>query len=432
MDQILLQELHFNPKFSLHPKQKEIFKQIIEWKTQPPISKTGRSSYLLVENEDIPFEGIKIKGCGYFDLYENKVFKPVSKEKYDAHIKDTPDGVKERHYQIEVDSDGVMTLGIPGKRPFGAQTLDRAKLEYDVHETLYNKIYKSGDKGDKNNIFYPFYFPVGYGEYKDLKSENEKLGITMLGLPIKTETPLAAYFEAKTEEAGFRISNYLMEYWQKNFAPLGQATPLINDLIDTLKHLSFEFGRSLSLFHEHFVDFDSHFFNATVNSKNQNVILYDFDHVLKASEIPPKQYFYYALKDFAIGFVAVLSNFLLSGWIDVIKKTDIKPDDIIRGYIEGYFNSFPKEKLNINFINKLWEQTIDLSLNDLFSIPMAKRIHPVHEFCEKQRDRLYIDIFNIMFNKIKEKNPELDISLNEHEKTIAEFFKSRNKAIKTM
>lgn len=411
-----LKKIYFSDRFDFTEGQKEIFKEVIEWQTQPPLVKTGRSSFLLIEDEKFPFKGIKIKGCGYFDVQKNIVAQPSAEEGYDAHIQDAPDGVKEIHYQIEVNDKGELVYSVPEKRPFGAQLFKKAKLEYEVNEYLLSKW-----KGELED--FPFYFPLGFAEYKDLAYKKEPLGVTLLGIPGDAEIPLGYYFDGKLEDEGIRINPYLLTYWQNHNSVAGTNNPDFFDLILTLKKLCFEFGRSLSDFHEHFVDFDSHLFNATVNIENGRVILYDFDHVFYKNKISGQAYFYYALKDFEIGLVAILSNFLLSGLVEgstLFSKIDQPLNDfnIIEGFYEGYFHKLSDAADKHSKL--MWERLLAYASNQLATARQDQKFHLVYDFCEREREKSFMDMLPYLSEKLS-----FEISEDKHKNIIAAFLEQR-------
>ncbi len=411
-----LKKIHFSSKFPFTKGQKDIFKEVIEWRTQPPLVKTGRSSFLLIKEEKLPFKGIKIKGCGYFDIEKNIAAQPSDEEGYDAHIQHAPDGVKEIHYQIEVNDKDELVYSVPEKRPYGAQLFKKAKLEYETNKHLFENW-----NGDVKN--FPFYFPLGYAQYQDLAYKNEPLGVTLLGMPNDAEITLGQYFEGGLEDKGIRINPYLLTYWQKHISIVGSNNPDFFDLISTLKKLCYEFGRSLSDLHDHFVNFDSHLFNASVNSENGRVILYDLDHVTDKNEISDQAYFYYALKDFEIALVAILSNFMLSGLIEgapLFSKIDQPVDDfnIIEGFYKGYFNKLSdtaKEHAKL-----MWERLIIHTSNQILNSPLDKRFHLVYDFCEKEREKSFINVLPYLSKKLS-----FDIDEEKHKKIISAFIDQR-------
>lgn len=411
-----IKDIHFSSKFPFSEGQKNIFKEVIEWQTQPPLVKTGRSSFLLIEDEKFPFKGIKIKGCGYFDIEKNIVSQPSDEEGYDAHIQHAPDGVKEIHYQIEVNDKDELVYSVPKKRPYGAQLFEKAKLEYDVNKFLFEKW-----KGDAKD--FPFYFPLAYAKYQDLSYKGNPLGVTLLGMPQESEIPLGHFFEGKLEEEGIRINPHLLTYWQNHNSVVGANSPDFFDLVSTLKKLCFEFGKSLSDLHEYFVDFDSHLFNATVNQENERVILYDFDHVLGRKDLSQQAYFYYALKDFEIALIAILSNFMLSGLIEgstLFSKIDQPLNDfnIIEGFYEGYFH----ELTDIAQIHakSIWERVIAYASNRMLEAPRDKLFHLVYDFCEREREESFINALPYLSKKFSFKIDE-----DKHKKIISALIEQR-------
>jgi hypothetical protein len=419
--QLPIEHIHFNDEIPLEQGQKDIFAEIIEWRTTPPIVKTGRSTYLITTDENLPFKGIKIKGCGYFDVHNKTAEQPSTKKGYDAYRQDAPDGIKEIHYQIEVDDNDELKYSIPAKRPYGAQLYNKAKLEYEVNE----KLIKSWE-GDMANL--PFYLPIAYAKYKDMYYKNDPLGVTILGMPNKAETHLGACFSGKLEEEGMRINPHLLEYWQNHLAVVGKNNPDYFDLITALKKLCYEFGESLSYLHEYYVDFDSHLFNAAVNNDNGKVILFDFDHVFDNDELSDQAYFYYALKDFEIGLVAILSNFLLSGLaegVTLFEKINQPIDDfnIIEGFYKGYFGK--SSELTKKHAKSIWERLLTFTANNLLSLPQDKQFHLVYDFCEQERDRSYIDVFSYFKEKIQKKRPKFELTQKEHESVIIKLLKQK-------
>ncbi|MFC1656001.1 hypothetical protein ACFL3C_03970 [Patescibacteria group bacterium] len=411
-----LKEIYFSSKFPFTEGQKNIFKEVIEWQTQPPLVKTGRSSFLLIKEETLPFKGIKIKGCGYFDIEKNIASQPSDEEGYDAHIQRAPDGVKEIHYQIEVDDKDELVYSVPEKRPYGAQLSKKAKLEYEVNKYLF-------EKWEGSTKDFPFYFPLGYAEYQDLAYNNEPLGATLLGMQGDAEIPLGQYFEGKLEDEGIRINPHLLTYWQNHTSVVGSNNPDFFDLISTLKKLCFEFGRSLSDLHDHFVDFDSHLFNATVNLENGRVILYDLDHVYGKNKVSDQAYFYYALKDFEVALVAILSNFMLSGLIegaDLFSKIDQPLNDfnIVEGFYEGYFHKLSDAAKE--HAKSTWERLITYASNQLLNSPLEKRFNMVYDFCEKEREESFINAMPYLSKKYS-----FEIDKEKHKKIISAFIDQR-------
>ena len=65
--------------------------------------------------------------------------QPSTDEGYEAHIQHAPDGVKEVHYQIEVNDDDEIYYSVPKKRPYGAQVYDQAVKEFDACKVLLDK-----------------------------------------------------------------------------------------------------------------------------------------------------------------------------------------------------------------------------------------------------------------------------------------------------
>lgn len=416
-----LESIHFNEKFQLQEGQKNIFKDVIEWKAEPPIVKTGRSSFLAIADENLPFRGIKIKGCGYFDIIKKSARKPSTEKDYEAHVQKAPDGIKEIHYQIEVNKNDEPIYSIPSKRPYGGQLYKKAVNEFKVNERLF-------DKWEREMSDFPFYYPVGYAEYKDLKYKGDSLGVTILGMQAPTETPLGYYFEGKFEDEGLRINPYLLEYWQNHVGVLGKKEPDYFDLLLTLKKLCHGFGKTLSHLHEHFVDFDTHFFNATVNPLNKNVILYDFDHVFDVREISAQKYFYFALKDFEIGLVAILSNFMLSGLLEGIvlfEKENKMVDDfnLIEGFYEGYFGELSSQAKDN--VKSMWERFLMFAGNTILKSSPSRHIHLAYDFCEQEREKSYFDIFSYFANKITKLKPEFSLTQEKHSKIISKFLKQK-------
>jgi hypothetical protein len=416
-----LENIKFSERFNLLEGQKQIIKDIIEWRNDPPLCKTGRSSYLMITDDSHPFKGIKIKGCGYFDLHENKRLKPSPTKGYEAHLQNAPDGIKEIHYQIEIDENDEPYYSTPKKRPYGAQLYKKAKLEFDVNKYLIDKW--TGDLND-----FPFYLPLAYAKYKDIEYFGDSLGVTVLGMPMQSEKHLGSYFEGNFEENGLRINPHILSYWQKNIAVAGSNNPDYFDLFTTLKELVFKFGRGLSYLHEHFADFDSHLFNTSVDDESGRVLLFDFDHVFKKDDISAQKYFYLALKDFEIGLVAVLSNLMLSGLIEglvLFEKLDKSPDDynILEGFYEGYFGSLNKQEKDI--VDKLWQETCLFALNKVIKAAKKDRIHLVYNFCETKRNKSYYDIFDSLTNKLKKSNTNLNLDKNKHKQIIDRFLEKR-------
>lgn len=416
-----IEKIEFYDKFPLNGGQKNIIEDVISWKTQPPLVKTGRSTFLIIQEPNLPFKGIKIKGCGYFDPYSNAVMQPSTDEGYEAHIQHAPDGVKEIHYQIEVNNEDEIYYSKPKKRPYGAQLYDQAIKEFEAYKLLLDSW--DGDLKD-----FPFYFPIGYAKYKDMNYDDKPLGVAIFGIGTETEKTLGNYFAGQFEEKGLRISPQILEYWQKNLAPLGKKEPTYFDILLTLQHLSRKFGESLSKLHEHFVDHDSHLFNAAVNSENGQIMIFDLDHVINIDEISAQKYFYYALKDFEIGLVAVMSNIMLSGYIEGVylfqdQNMNFEEHNILRGFFEGYFGEISDD---LNFIVKsLWKRLLIISAEQLLKAEKKDHLSLVHGFCEQERELNYLDIFPYLKEKIKAKKPEFELSKTEHAKIIEKFLKQK-------
>ena len=414
-----LEEIQFNPKFSLLSGQKEILKNIIEWKDTPPVVKTGRSTFLVIDNNNVPFTGIKIKGCGYFDIIKNHSTPPSDKDEFDIHIINGSNGIKEIHYVTKVNDKNELDFMLPEKRPFGGQVFTRAKLEYDANKTLFDNWKDSVEN-------FPFYFPVGYAKYGDLKLNKNNLGVTILGTVAPVEVPLSNYFEGTFEEKGLKINPYIIRYWQKHCAPLGKLDPDYFDLLSALKKLCFEFGRSMRFLHEHYVDFDAHFFNATVNTETGGVILFDFDHVSGVKDMTAQKYFYFSLKDFESGIVAVLSNFLLSGLshgVILFEELSQPYEDYnpVKAYFEGYFGNL-SDKSNTE-AKEIWERIIMLIMNKVINNNPDKVIHIVYDFCEFERKKSYIDMLDQMKEKINKKYRPLILEKDKHKEIIENFYK---------
>jgi len=416
MTYLPLNSIYFSDKFKLEKGQKNILENIITWKQTPPLVKTGRSTYLLIKDSRIPFKGIKIKGCGFFDTQNNSILQPSTEHGYDAHIQYTPDGIKEIHYQVEVNDHDEPIYSIPKKRPYGAQTFDRAKIEFEATNRLLD-IWE-----DKMSDF-PFYFPIGYARYENLFYEDQPLGVTVLGIPTEKETALANYFTGQFDDEGLRINPHLVSYWKKHIAPTGKETPDYFDLLATLKKLSFEFGKTLSFLHKHFVDHDSHLFNATVNNDSEKVVFFDLDHVIDIKKISAQKYFYYALKDFEIGLVAILSNFLLSGIIDglvLFAKSNQSEDNynLLEGFFSGYFgedNEVAKQDAK-----NIWNRLIKFALNELIPSARKNQLKLAYDFCEKERQKSYIDSYRYLKNKMKP-----NLTPEKHATIIARLFEQR-------
>ncbi|MFC1810887.1 hypothetical protein ACFLZH_05285 [Patescibacteria group bacterium] len=419
-------KLHFAEKFPLNKGQKNIIEEIITWKSQPPLVKTGRSTFLIIDEPSLPFKGIKIKGCGYFDPYSNAVMQPSTDEGYEAHIQNQPDGVKEIHYQIEVNDKDEIYFSVPKKRPYGAQIYDQAVKEFEACQTLLNAY-----EGDLKE--FPFYFPIGYAKYKDMIYKDKPLGVCVLGIGDETEKTLGNYFAAKFEEKGLRINPELLEYWQNHLAPLAQKEPRYFDILSTLRHLAKKFGKTLSQLHEHFVDHDSHLFNASVNNKEGQVMIFDLDHVLAVSELSDQKYFYYCLKDFELGLVAVMSNFMLNGLIDglsLFEKENRQIDEfnIIKGFFEGYFGEL-NHSLDFD-VKSLWKRILLTSNNQLLDADHKDKLSITHLFCEHEREQSYLDIFPYLKDKIKQSRPDFDLTQENHTEIINKFLKQKTEISK--
>ncbi len=416
-----IEQIDFSDKFPLNDGQKNIIKDIISWKTQPPLVKTGRSTFLIINEPELPFKGMKIKGCGYFDPFSNAVMQPSTEDSYEAHIQNAPDGVKEVHYQIEVNDDNEIYYSKPKKRPYGAQLYEQAVKEFEAYQLLLEN--RNGDLKD-----FPFYFPIGYAKYKDMEYHGKPLGAAIFGISTETEKCLGNYFAGQFEEKGLRINPQILEYWQNHIAPLGKEEPTYFDILITLQHLTKEFGKSLSKLHEYFVDHDSHLFNAAVNNKNGQVMLFDLDHVKNIENMHSQKYFYYALKDFEIGLVAVMSNLMLSGYIEGVylfqdQNMNFEEHNILRGYFEGYFGKIEDD---LNFIVKsMWKRLLIICAEQLLKADKKDHLPIAHSFCEQERDVSYIDILPYLKKKIQKKYPDFDLSKEEHTKIIEKFLKQK-------
>ncbi|MBA4337070.1 hypothetical protein C0416_04860 [bacterium] len=421
-DQYLpLHTIHFSDKFKLKEGQKKIFEDVVSWRITPPLVKTGRSTYLLIKDTEVPFKGVKIKGCGFFDIQNNSVMQPSTEDGYDSHVQHAPDGIKEIHYQIEVNDQDEPFYSIPKKRPYGGQIFTRAKLEFDATSHLFNK-------WDGKKELFPFYFPVGYARYKNLFYKDEPLGVTILGIPGEKETPLGNYFMGQFEDNGLRINPHVVAYWQKHIAPTGKENPDYFDLLTTIKGLCYEFSKTMKYLHKHFVDHDSHLFNAMVNGENGKVVFFDLDHVLSVKEISAQKYFYYALKDFEIGLVGILSNFLLSGLLDGIvlfEKSNQPADNYnpIEGFFSGYFG-YDNEVAKQDAKN-IWNRTIEFALDKLMKAPRKDQFNMAYNFCEQERKRSYIDTYRYLKNDVKTMFPNFELTPEKHAKIIGDLFEQR-------
>lgn len=412
-----LENIEFSDKFPLNKGQKGIIEEVITWKTQPPLVKTGRSSFLLIDEDKLPFKGMKIKGCGFFDAYSHMVIQPSRSEGYDAHTQKASDGVNEIHYQIEVDDNDELIYTKPKQRPYGAQNYEQALHEYNAYDVLHSN-WKGEDKK------YPFYYPIAHAKYKDLENQGEPLGVGVFGMKTKSELPLATYFAGEFEDKGLRINPQLLEYWQKNIAKVGQKEPDYFDILKTLQILARKFGQSLSNLHEHFVDYDAHLFNCSVDNENGVVTIYDLDHVIAADDISDQKYFYYCMKDFELGLVAVMSNFLLNGLfhgIPLFQELDKQIDEfnIIRGFFEGYLGELSKDALYN--AKAMWKKLILLSINHLIEADKKDQLEIVYNFCEAEREQSFIDLFPHLKEKINKLRPKFNLSVEEHEKIIKKF-----------
>jgi hypothetical protein len=421
-----IEKMEFYDRFPLNQGQKNIIEDVISWKTQPPLVKTGRSTFLIIQEPSLPFKGIKIKGCGYFDPYSNAVMQPSVDEGYEAHIQQTPDGVTEVHYQMEVNDEDEIYYSKPKKRPFGAQVYDQAVKEFEAYKVLL----KAWD-GDLKD--FPFYFPIGYAKYKDMNYIGKPLGVAIFGIGTETEKPLGNYFAGQFEEKGLRISPQILEYWQNTIAPLGKKEPTYFDILLTLQHLAREFGKSLSNLHEHFVDHDSHLFNAAVDNENGHVMIFDLDHVKHIDELSAQKYFYYALKDFEIGLVAIMSNIMLSGYIEGVhlfqdQNMNFEQHNILRGFFEGYFGEISDD---LNFIiTSMWKRLLIISAEQLIKAEQKDHLAIAHNFCEQEREVNYLDIFPYLKEKIKTKKPKFELSKTEHAKIIEKLLNQKSQLSK--
>lgn len=408
-----LENINFSDKFPLNKGQKGIIEEVITWKTQPPLVKTGRSSFLLIDEERLPFKGMKIKGCGFFDAYSHMVIQPSREEGYEAHRQTA----HEIHFQIEVNDNDEPIYTKPKERPYGAQNYEQALHEYKAYDVLHSNWKGTPEK-------YPFYYPIAHAKYKDFENQGEPLGVGVFGMKTKSELPLATYFAGEFEDKGLRINPQLLEYWQKNIAKIGQSEPDYFDILKTLQVLAREFGKSLSHLHEHFVDHDSHLFNCSVDNENGVVVIYDLDHVISAKDISDQKYFYYCMKDFELGLTAIMSNFLLNGLIHGIplfQELDKQIDEfnIIKGFFEGYFGELSKDVLYN--AKAMWKKLILLSINHLIEADQTDQLGMVHSFCEAEKEQSFIDLFPHLKAKVSIIRPDFNLSAEEHEKIIKRF-----------
>lgn len=421
-----IEEINFSEKYPLNKGQKGIIEEVITWKTQPPLVKTGRSSFLLIEEENLPFKGIKLKGCGFFDTYTHTVMQPSRDEGYEAHIQQAPDGIKEIHYQIEVNDKDELIYTKPKQRPYGAQNYGQAVSEFKAYEVLENSWEGDPDK-------YPFYYPIAYVKYKDMTNEGKSLGVGVFGIRTQSEMMLGPYFAGQFEDKGLRINPQLLEYWQKNLSKIGQKEPDYFDILQTLQILAREFGKSLSYLHEHFVDHDSHLFNCAVDNDSGVVMIYDLDHVIPIDDISDQKYFYYCMKDFEIALVAIMSNFLLNGLmygIPLFKDLDkqIEEFNILRSFFEGYFGELSENALYN--VKAMWKRLILIAVNNLIETDPNEHLNIVYSFCEKEREQSYLDIFPYLKEKIQTTRPDFDMTFEQHEKIINNFLNQKIKLSK--
>jgi len=421
-----IEKIEFSDKFPLNKGQKGIIEDVISWKTQPPLVKTGRSSFLIINEPKLPFKGIKIKGCGYFDPFSNAVMQPSTEDGYDIHVQHAPDGVKEVHYVIEVNDKDELFFNKPKKRPYGAQIYNQAVKEFDAYAQLLKAW--EGDLKD-----FPFYFPIGHAKYKDMQYNGDGLGVAVFGIETETEKSLGGYFAGQFEEKGLRISPQILEYWQNHIAPVGKNEPTYFDILKTLQRLVNEFGKTLSKLHEHFVDHDSHLFNAAVNNQQGHVMLFDLDHVLAEKDISDQKYFYYCLKDFELALVAVISNFMLNGYIEGVllfeeQNMNFEEHNLVRSFFEGYFGELNND---LKFsVKTLWKRLLIISAEQILKADKKDKLAIAHDFCETERDASYIDLFPFLKDKIKEKRPNFDLSKKNHEKIINKFLKQKTEISK--
>jgi len=427
-DESLLEisEIEFSEKYPLNKGQKGIIEEVITWKTQPPLVKTGRSSFLIIDEDKLPFKGMKIKGCGFFDTFNHTAMQPSKDEGYEAHMQHAPDGVKEIHYQIEVDDNDELIYTVPKQRPYGAQNYDQAVKEYNAYETL-----EKNWKGDPEK--YPFYYPIAFAKYKDMENEGNPLGVGVFGMRTQSEMMLGPYFAGQFEDKGLRINPQLLEYWQKNIAKVGQHEPDYFDILLTLQNLAREFGKSLSHLHEHFVDHDSHLFNCAVDNESGVVMIYDLDHVIEADKISDQKYFYYCIKDFEIALVAVMSNFLLNGLmygIPLFKDLNKQIDEfnVVKGLYEGYFGELSKDAEY--YVKALWKRLVLAAVNSLIDTDQKEHLPIVYAFCENEREQSYLDLFPFLKEKINKVRPDFDMKFEEHEKIIKKFLNQKTELSK--
>lgn len=381
--QIKIKETHFITK--IDKKEKEELLSYASWAKNPPIKIHGRSTII---------KNYKIKGCGNFDLNKGTASMPQS-QSYDPHINKEQ---KSLHYQIQITEDGKFIYQVPSKKPLGAQTLENAKNEITNTEILYKK--------NPQN----FYTPIAYGEYKDLEFNDKPLGFSILELPESKELTLADYFKAIFQDAQLFINNDIINLTKKDI-----PEPKIIDVLRKLKELVNKHGETLQKLHQDFVDYDSHFYNATINPENQETILFDLDNIKQKSKLPELQSFNYQVKDIYLGIQSLMSTILLNGVCDSFEQFGFH-ENYLESWLSGYFKELNPEVKS--YSDELWEKTLELLPNMITPIPLEQRLLPISMFLEKELD----PFLELLYKNL---NPPKDYSYQDHQKNIQELIKQR-------
>lgn len=374
--------------------EENIKKELLEyasWAKNPPLKTHGRSTII---------KNYKIKGCGNFDLNKGTVSMPESEE-YDPHInKDS----KSLHYQIEIKNKGAFTYQVPQKKPLGGQTVENAKKEIENTQKLYSKHQKN------------FYKPIAYGEYQDLQFNNEPLGFSILEIPSEQELTLADYFKAVFQDEQLFINNEIINLTKKE-----TPEPKIIDVLRKLVELSKKHGATLKKLHEFYVDYDSHFYNATINPQNQELILFDLDNLKEKSKLPQIQAFNYQIKDIYLAIQSLMSTILLNGICDSFEQFSFH-ENFLKAWLIGYFGTISEEM--IRETNNLWQKILQILPTMLTPIPLEQRLLPVSIYLEKELD----PFLTLPFNELK---PPKGYEFEDHQKNIENLIKQREEIKKS-
>jgi hypothetical protein len=157
------------------------------------------------------------------------------------------------------------------------------------------------------------------------------------------------------------------------------------------------------------------------------------DHVKHIDELRAQKYFYYALKDFEIGLVAIMSNIMLSGYIEGVhlfqdQNMNFEQHNILRGFFEGYFGEISDD---LNFIiTSMWKRLLIISAEQLIKAEQKDHLAIAHNFCEQEREVNYLDIFPYLKEKIKTKKPKFELSKTEHAKIIEKLLNQKSQLSK--